>query len=306
MAALVGACAGPSAGVRPVARVLREGEDATGNVLRWLGTIEVDGSVAGVVGLSGLHVAEDLVLHAVSDVGRWFRARLVLSAEGAPLRLADGASGPLRDPAGRPLSRRIVGDAKSLAALPGGGWLVGFERLHRIWRYRTLDGFAEPVEAPPGLDAAPTNGSLEAVTVLADGRWLVVTERLVPPGGTGRDRAGWIGGPGRWERLTYRASPWADPSDACGLPDGGVLVLERRFNWSEGFSAVVSHVPGPIAGGRVEGVAIAHLAPPLPTDNWEGISAFRHRGRLLVAVLSDDNEVPVQRTLLSVFVWPGV
>jgi hypothetical protein len=205
-----------------------------------------------------------------------------------------------------------VGDAESLARLPDGGWLVGFERLHRIWSYRRLDGPAVPVEAPPGLDDSPYNGGLEALAVLADGRWLAVTERLVAPGGTYRDRTGWIGGPGRWARLTYRAQPGFDPSDACAVPAGagagatagGALVLERHFSWTEGLSAVISHV-APLAAGLVEGSILARLAPPLPNDNWEGITAFRHRGRLLVAVLSDDNENPLQRALLSVFVWPG-
>ncbi|WP_376100099.1 hypothetical protein ACE7GA_04685 [Roseomonas sp. CCTCC AB2023176] len=89
------------------------------------------------------------------------------------------------------------------------------------------------------------------------------------------------------------------------MPGGGALVLERRFTWVEGFSARVAHLPGPIGDGVIEGATVALLGPPLPTDNWEGISAFRHRGRLLVAVLSDDNEIPLQRSLLSVFVWPG-
>lgn len=301
MSALVGACAGP--GPRRAARVLREGEDATGNVLRWLGTLELDDAAVGG-GLSGLHVADDLTLHAVADLGRWVRGRLVLAADGAPLALEDVSGGPLCDLAGAALPRRMLGDAESIAALPGGGWLVGFERVHRIWHYPTLDGPAEPTETPPGLQWAPYNSSVEAMTVLSDGRWLVITEGLVPPGGTMHDRAGWIGGPGRWEPLSYRTVGWHDPSDACALPNGDALVLERRFTWSEGFTSVVSHLPAPIRAGRTEGIVVARLAPPLPTDNWEGISAFRHGGRQLVAVLSDDNEMPLQRTLLSVFVWP--
>ncbi|WP_376096332.1 esterase-like activity of phytase family protein [Roseomonas sp. CCTCC AB2023176] len=180
IAALVGACA-DTRGVRPAARVLREGEDGSGNLLRWLGTIVMEAE--GTAGLSGLHVAEDLTLHAVTDIGRWFRARLVLGADGAPLGLEDVAGGALRDPLGRRLGRGVEGDAECLAALPDGGWLVGFERAHRIWRYPRLDGPAEVVESPPGLDDAPYNGGLEALAVLSDGRWLAVAERLVPQRG---------------------------------------------------------------------------------------------------------------------------
>ena len=286
-----------------LARPLPPSEEPGDNLLRHLGTLALD----TVPGLSGMHVADDLTLRAVSDFGRWFRARLVLDPSGVPLGLEDGAIGWLRDPAGATLPSRHAGDAESLAPIPGGGWLVGFERAHRIWRYRTLDGRAEPVAGPPGLDRAPFNGGLEALAVLADGRWLALTERLWPEGGAWHDRVGWIGGPGRWHRFAYRCERGYDASDACALPDGGALVLERRFTWAEGFTARVRHLPPPVAAAPVlmEPTTIAALHAPLPSDNWEAISAFRHGGRLLVAILSDDNGTPLQRALLSVFVWPG-
>ncbi|WP_426959212.1 esterase-like activity of phytase family protein [Muricoccus radiodurans] len=273
--------------------------------LRHLGTLDVDTEALGAEGLSGLHIAPDLTLTAVSDLGRWCRARLVLAPNGAPLGLETPVSGWLRDPVGRPLPRGLLGDAESLAALPDGGWLVGFERHHRIWRYRRLDGPAEVMPPPPGLNEAPLNASLEALGALADGRWLVITEGLAP-----RDdpsvRIGWIGGPGRWRRLLYQPGQGYDPSDLCPLPDGGALVLERHFAFADGFSARIVHLPGPLpaAPHRLEGTELVRLEPPLPTDNWEGISAFRHGGRMLVAVLSDDNALFLQRTLLSVFAWP--
>jgi len=271
--------------------------------LRPLGSMAINTQILGADGLSGLHIGPDLTLTALADRGRWCQARLVLAPDGRPLGLEAPRSGPLRDIAGRRLPRALLSDAECLAALPDGSWLVGFERLHRIWRYRRLDGPGEPVDAPRELRRAPGNGGLESLGVLADGRWLAIAESQLPPGDD-TARMAWIGGPRGWHRFAYRPSPGHDPSDLCPLPDGGALVLERRFSPFEGFSARIMRLPPPPAApALLESQGVAHLAPPLPSDNWEGICTFRHNGRDLVAVVSDDNSMLFQRTLLMVLGW---
>jgi hypothetical protein len=304
IAALFGAAACQRPVSTGVAVQLAVPEELRESPLRCLGTLEIDTRVLGADGLSGLHVGPDLTLTAISDLGRWCRARLVLAPSGAPLGLEEPISGPLRDPVGRPLPRAFLSDAECLSALPGGGWLVGFERLHRIWRYARLDGPAEEVAPPPGLSAAPTNGGLESLGVLSDGRWLAIGEDRVPSGDR-MERPAWIGGPGAWRPFRYRPAPGHSPSDLCPLPDGGALMLERHFALTDGFSARIAYLPGPLPAvpGLLEGSTVAHLALPLPTDNWEGIFAFQHGGRPLVAVVSDDNQMPFQRTLLMVLGW---
>lgn len=301
MAALLGASACRHPGPVGLAEPLPAGGAEL--ALRPLGVLDIDTRRLGVDGLSGLHVGPDLTLTAVADRGSWVQARLVLSPEGAPLDLEEPRGGPLRDLVGAALPRGFLGDAESLAALPDGSWLVGFERLHRIWRYRRLDGRAEAVDAPAGLALAPGNGSLEAMGVLPDGRWLIITEDQRPPGAPSM-RQGWVGAPGRWHDFDYRPQPGHNPSDLCPLPDGGALVLERHFAPLDGFSARILRLPPiPAAPERAEGSVVALLEPPLPSDNWEGISAFRHNGRDLVAVISDDNGMFFQRSLLMVLAW---
>ncbi|MBP0444215.1 esterase-like activity of phytase family protein [Roseomonas sp. SSH11] len=304
MAALLGAtsCHSPAGALsrtEPLGGAVRD------MALRPLGVLSINTQQLGTHSLSGLHVGADLTLTAVCDRGNWARARLVLAADGAPLRLENPSSGPLRDPAGRSLPRGALGDAECLAALPDGSWLVGFERLHRIWRYQDIDGPARPVDAPEAIRRQPYNAGLESLGVLPDGCWLMISEghRI---GMDATLRTSWIGRPGRWHRLNYRTSPGYDPSDLCPLPDGGALVLERRFHPFNGdwFSARIKRIP-PIgtAPDLLEGQLVAELAPPLPTDNWEGISAFLHDGRPLVAIVSDDNDMPFQRSLLMVLGW---
>ncbi|TCZ51428.1 esterase-like activity of phytase family protein [Roseicella aquatilis] len=276
-----------------------------GSRLDTLGGLVIDDAALGFGGLSGLHLDGDLGVTAVSDLGHWMTARIELR-EGRPAGLSGLRSGPLRDGSGVPLRRGFHGDAEALARLPDGTWLVGFERWHRIRAYATLDAPARYVEAPPGLDRAEDNGGLESLAVLPDGRWLAIAESLGVPGRGGLRRA-WLGRPGRWRPLAYRSAEDFFPVDAAPLPDGGALVLERRFSLFGGFDGRLVRIPAPVlheAGPEavLEGEELLRLASPLPADNFEGVSAARVGGRTLVAMISDDNQNLLQRTLLLLFV----
>jgi hypothetical protein len=274
--------------------------------LRSLGGFSIDAARLGAANLSGIHLDDDLVATMVDDRGRWAQARIALR-DGRAHRLVPLGSGPLRDGAGRPLPPGRAADAEAIARLPDGTWLVGFERWHRIRAYRRLDGPGAYVEAPPGLEAAPPNGGLEALTLLADGRLLALTEELRAPGGPPGLRQGWLGRPGRWMPFAWQPAPGFVPTDAAGLPDGGALVLERRFTWLTGFAARLVRVPpaalasaGP---GRVlTGQELLRLdGDPWPAENWEGVAAARHGGRVVVALVADDNGSALQRSLILVF-----
>ncbi|MGK7867302.1 esterase-like activity of phytase family protein [Falsiroseomonas sp. E2-1-a20] len=270
--------------------------------MRALGGFVLNTGVLGFGGLSGLHLAPDLTLTAISDRTRFAEMRLDLAEDLRPLRLSLLRTGWLGDGTGRPLRPGYTGDAEALARLPDGTWLVGFERWHRIRAYAELDGPGRHVPAPPGIERSPANGSLESLAVLADGRWLVLSEGLAFRDG----RAGWIGGPEGWLDLGYQPALGHVPVDAAGLPDGGALVLERSFSVFGGFASRVvllsaADLAEPAAGQVLQGEELLRLAVPLPVDNFEGIAVLRHAGRLLVALVSDDNESLWQSTILLLF-----
>lgn len=273
--------------------------------LRSLGGFEIDAARLGAASLSGIHLDEDLVATMVDDRGRWARARIRLR-EGLADRLEPIAAGPLNDGAGRPLPRGYAADAEAITRRADGTWLVGFERWHRIRAYRRLDGPGTYVEAPPGLEHAPGNGGLETLAALADGRLLAIAEELPPPGRPELRRA-WIGGPGAWVPIAWRNALPFVPVDAAGLPDGGALVLERRFSILGGFGArLVRVAAGALAGigedGVLEGAEILRLdGAPLAAENFEGVAAIRHEGRVLLALVTDDNENTLQRLLMLLF-----
>jgi len=259
-------------------------------------------------GLSALALLDQgRQLVALSDRGRVITAHLGYDARGWLVSAGELQIAPLLDVDGQPVQGRRS-DAESLAALPDGSWVVGFERRHRLMRYPPGLGRADarPLELapPPGLEQAPANGGIEALTVLPDGR-LLALEEGADDGST--DHRAWLGG-GRfgWSRASYRTLPHFRPTDAAALADGTVLVLERRFSWLGGFATRLLAVP---AGawerpGPVSGSELARIEPPLTEDNFEGLAARPGApGEILITLVSDDNFNLLQRTLLLQFSW---
>lgn len=278
--------------------------------LTWRGGLELSSGDSRFGGFSALLLGpEGRRITALSDRGRWLAAKLLYDETGRPTGLEGAVMKRYRDLKGKPLKKKQLRDAESVARLPNGSLLVGFERRHRIWRYPAKAGksplrqAAEPFPAPPDLKQAPVNSGLEAMVVLSDGRLLAFTEGLA----AARDPEGlaaflWNGK--IWSRLSYRARRGFKPTAAALLPDGGVLVLERRFTLLGGLSvrlvklAAAQIRPGAILSGQV----LAKLGPPLPIDNMEALAVRRGpKGETLIYLMSDDNFNPLQRTLLLLF-----
>ena len=103
-------------------------------------------------------------------------------------------------------------------------------------------------------------------------------------------------------RFAFRPPFGYRATDAATLPDGRVLILLRGLRvMPPGFLAkIVLADPEAIREGAVwSGVEIARIAAPAPVDNMEGIAvAPRADGALDVWLVSDDNGVQLQRTVL--------
>lgn len=301
--------------------------DPSGWSTAGLGALRLDGgfvlSGQGIGGLSGLALLPDgQSFVSVSDRGSLVSGRFVEDAGGH----LSGATGvqrrrlpldaPPPDLRGRDRPRPT--DAEEVTAAPDGGWLVSFERDHRIVRYPADfavrptadfagDGRRKPVRLPtaPGLADAPDNGGVEAMTLLADGRLLVLEEGE----DDGRVLRGWIGrfaagGGVDWRTLTYRAAPGFRPSGATRLSDGDVLVLERRVSWFAGWSARIVRIDAAAfseqalsAGAELCGTELGRIDGGPLADNYEGIAALpAPGGGTWIYLVSDDNFSLLQST----------
>ena len=104
-------------------------------------------------------------------------------------------------------------------------------------------------------------------------------------------------------RFSYRPPAGYLATDAAQLPDGKLIVLNRHFSFTDGFRAALTVIdPRDIQGGaELKGELLAEFRPPLNIDNMEGISVTRERGHTILWLISDDNQISLQRTLLMKF-----
>jgi hypothetical protein len=271
-------------------------------------------------GLSDLRLSADgSGLLAVSDCGHGFVASIVYDGRGGLAGLRDARLVELVGLRGRPLLPAEI-DAEALER-QGDGLLVGFEGRARVWRYRADPPFAGPpvpAPAPPLVPACRGNRGLESMAGLGDGRFLLVCEgRGLRPASA----PAWVGAGGRWRARVYPLDDGGAglgdvfrPTSAALLPDGDVLMLERRYPplgvRLRRLARANLEDAGPLAPRTV-----AVLEPPLSIDNFEGLAARRGPcGRTLLYLLSDDNgcakgdSLPgprLQRTLLLLFELGG-
>lgn len=284
--------------------------------LDYAGGLQLSSADRRFGGWSGMVLTPDgRQITAISDNGFALTLDLVRSGE----RLAGvGAATllPLAGEGGRALpGDKKLADAESLTRLADGSLAVGFERRHRVLIYparddgRTpLSGTPRPLATPPALQSAPENGGLEALLALKDGRLLGFTEELADGDGHWR---GWLfAGPGSTAPTRDLALVPTDdyqPTDLAALPDGNLLLLQRRFTVATGPGARLSIVPAAALDGTapIRDRELAQLTPPLNVDNFEGLATWTDAaGRTRALILSDDNNSFLQRTLLMEFLLP--
>lgn len=270
--------------------------------LVWMGGLKLESPDPRFGGLSGLLVSPDGTrLTAVSDRGYWVRMRLVHDDLGRLAGVAEASIAMLRDTDGRPLRRRRDRDAESLAALPDGSVMVAFEHNHRLLRYpageEPLGDIAQPVEMPVDFAPAGGNSGLEALSEAGGDTILAVIE-----GNAGKEEsAAYLRRDGKWTAGIYTRVRGFRPTGATRLPNGDLLLLERRFTLLDGIAVRLQRLPGAtlVPGSSLRGEEIARLEPPAPVDNMEGLAAWRGPGgKTLIYLISDDNYSPLQRTLL--------
>ncbi|SLN32515.1 esterase-like activity of phytase family protein [Oceanibacterium hippocampi] len=288
-----------------------------GNPLRQsVGALEFKGALwlrspddrfGGLSSLAMLQGGERIV--AVSDHGYWFTARLRETGDGRLVGLEQAEFAPMLDDRGRPLGGRYR-DAESVTVAGGGRLMVGFERDHRIWSYN-LTGDLTRALPRPYLDEGdfgelPNNGSLEALTTLADGRFLIITEDSRDQY---NDLRGWVvSGGAALTPITLAETGEFRPTDLTTLPNGDVILLERQFSVTAGLSCRISLITADTLqpDARLISRELAVLAPPTLVDNCEGIAAAAtaEKGVVAIYVQSDNNFKPIlQRTLLIKFLY---
>lgn len=252
----------------------------------------------GFGGISAMHV-EGSQLVGLND-GGWLIS-FPLPVRGGRLR------GTIESLPDGPGSADVKSDRDSEALTVSGdhAW-IGFERQNAIWRYRLPGWRSDSHAAPEAMARWPKNSGSEGMVRLADGRFLVFSEATRRKDGTNEVLL-FLGDPAAPETASisvgYKVPEGYHVTDAALLPDGRLLILNRRFTVWEGVSAklIIADVPGNDPNAVIGGKEIADFRPPVTVDNMEALSVTREGKRTIIWIASDDNFNPLQRTLLLKF-----
>lgn len=267
-------------------------------------------------GLSGLDFEPDQQhFWSVSDNGFWFRARAIRQS-GRLVGIGEAEWAPMLNALGVPLGAKRNADAEGLRLTRIDGMpaaYVSFERTNDLRLYRGADlARAKPIiqQLPFSVRGLKSNRGLEAVALSAPnsrfgGSPLLVSERSLDR--QGNHRAWVVRGPLMGEFSVARSDDF-DVTDAAFLPNGDLLILERRAELPFRVGMRIRRIasasirPGALVDGRV--ALLADMSNQI--DNMEGLAISRDPdGTTRITLVSDDNLSPLQRTLLLEFVWRG-
>jgi len=278
-------------------------------LLEFRGGLQLRSSYKHFGGMSAIRVAADGAnFIALSDTGWWFRGRIIYDGS-RPSGIVDAEMAPILGPDSQPMAARGWYDTESIAE-DGGTLYVGIERVHQIVRFNyAKEGLlarGRPIPPAPGFRSLPFNRGLEALVFVPKGLRLGGT--LIAISERGLDTAGNIsgfllGGPSPGSFAVKRSSSY-DVSDAALLPGGDVLLLERKFSWTSGLTVRIRRLAlGEIKpGATVDGAVLFEADLGYEIDNMEGLSVHRNaEGEIVLTLISDDNFLPFQRTLLLQF-----
>ena len=314
---VVAACAGLAlSGMNPVATSARQGTPAAAGAIaieavrvplnpkdpatQSVGDFEYAGGVRlRSSGTDLLHELSDLAMvdaardrfAAVGDAGVLWEGRLVLDGSGRLSGVADATVTRLLGEDGKPVSG-VNADSEGLAVLANGDRLVSFERRARVWRYAKDGGrprpapfphvYFEPNQGMEALAADPANGP-DAYIVGAEQSGDTWSCRLA---------AACVKGP------TVVKPQGFGLVGLTRVSGDTTAYLLRAYDAARGARVRVQIHRGAAVVARME------LAAPLTVDNFEGVASVeRADGTRRLYLISDDNQSPVQRTLLLAFDW---
>jgi hypothetical protein len=267
--------------------------------LTYLGGWHLTSAARVFGGLSAIDVNANQIT-AVSDVGAIIRFRFgrfgaASDAQLVPVPIGCG-----------PTKAKTDNDTESLAHDSARkNWWIGTEYRNTICK-TDADFTVGRFVAPHAMANWPKKRGPETLFQLNDGRLLTIAEQG-PDQGALRPALLFSGDPTDTNvqimPLSYRPPEGFDPTDATQLPDGRILVLNRRFSLPALFTGQLVLIDKPIfsKGAILSGQVIARFESPVITDNFEGISVSTENGRTIVWIVSDNNYMRWERTLVLKF-----
>jgi hypothetical protein len=269
--------------------------------LIWLGGVVLKSRDPAFGGFSAMRVDGDRFT-LLSDGGNLVRFRMGPDLRPTEVRFAD-----LPGPGTGFIKRHRDSESLTWDAGTGRSW-VGFENRNAIWRYDASLGRVERKARPRAMADWSIAGGAEAMVRLRSGQFIVISETGRPRGRPdARILLRFAGDPTESnrapERLGYVPPANYDPTDIAELPDGRLLVLNRRLSLAGLFTAklVLLDLRGAPAGTAIRGAELATFERPVQHDNFEALAVTREGADTIVWIAADDNGEFWEQSLLLKF-----
>lgn len=280
----------------------------------FLGGLELSSPSALLGAMSAIRLSADRSSFlGVMDTGYWYAGRFERGPRGALTGIADFSVSPILDSDGQSSEEKWRFDAEGMA-VRGEEVLVSFERRSRVDIYPAdAPGKSRPLGSLPvkiPLEELRNNRGLEAIMVAPEaspmaGEVVVVSEKSL--NASGDIYAAVLTGPSKGVFFVKRHPPF-DVTDGDFLPNGDLLLLERRFSIAEGIGMRIRRIDasrlGP--GNLVDGPVVLEADFGEQIDNMEGLAVSTDEiGQTFVTLVSDDNHSILQRNLVLEFRYVG-
>lgn len=294
----------------PITRFALGSDETRFGALEFVGGLELraqDRRFGQLSAIRFLSPGEEFI--GVADHGYWFRGRIERDGNQAPKNVSGFSLQAMVDAAGNVVYAKEDKDAEGLEVHDGIA-TVAFERAARVVEYAIgPDGMGGPLREidfvvprnelryNQGFEMvarAPDDGSLAGARV-------VVAERSIDP--EGNIFAAIVEGPRRGIFKVRRSDDF-DVTDGVFLPDGDLLLLERRFSIAQGVAMRLRRIEGEslMPGALVDGPVLMQADLAYRIDNMEGLDVWqREDGATIVSLVSDDNQSFLQRTIYLEF-----
>lgn len=295
---------------RPITRFRIGSDEMRFGDLEFAGGLEINASSRHFGALSGFRFIEGQGrFTGITDTGFWVDGTLTRDASGNPSGVDDLAMTAINGRDGAPITGKWQADAEGIAVNGTEVW-VSFEREHRIARYRADGGerlWQAAAQPPVPMHELRRNRGFEGIAIgreesaLAGAR-IGVSENSL-------DAAGNIMAfvrPATGEPYEFSVAKRDDfyVTDVDFLPDGDLVLLERRFNVRDGVAMRLRRIDDAEIGARttVDGEILLEADMRFQIDNMEGLAITEDDdGVPRLTIVSDDNHSILQRNLLIEF-----
>ena len=189
-------------------------------------------------------------------------------------------------------------DSESIAMDANNNYYISFESNHRIMMHTEVEGKGIFVPKHPMFRKLSVNKGIEALAIDNENRLIAIPEK--PPLGIS-DIPIFRLQNNKWEIIKYvKIEDNFLVTDAEIIPAGLLLILERKFSWTQGFKTRFRLISLDKFDNTEPIIVFTSTANQF--DNLEGMTFWKDKkGEMRILTVSDDNFHPLQQSEIREF-----